>query len=352
MDVQTAVGLHAQERNMNIGVIGGGSWGTALAKLLADQGNDVVMWAYETELEEQINRGHENLMYLPGVKLPPNLKVTNDLAACVRDKEMIVSVAPSHVVRKVISEAAPHMPAGVPIVSATKGVENETLMIVSEILEDVLPSHYHPFLCYLSGPSFAREVALNKPTAVTIASYNLRLATRVQEIFSTPLFRCYTSNDVIGVEMGGAIKNVIAIASGAVTSMELGHNATAGLITRGLHEITRMAVRMGANPLTLTGLAGMGDLVLTCTGGLSRNRMVGVKLGQGMKLKEVLAEMNMVAEGVKTSQSVYNLAQKLGVEMPISEQVYKVLYEDKDPHQAVHDLMTRTLKPELGAWFG
>lgn len=336
---------------MNIGVIGGGSWGTALAKLLADKGNDVTLWAYEPELEEQVNIGHENILYLPDIALPLNLKVTNDIATCVRNKEMIVSVPPSHVVRRVISEAAPFLPAGVPIVSATKGVENETLMIVSEILEDVLPHHYHPFLCYLSGPSFAREVAQNKPTAVTVASYNLRLATKVQEIFSTSLFRCYTSNDVIGVEMGGAVKNVIAIASGAVTSMELGHNATAGMITRGLHEITRMAVRMGANPLTLTGLAGMGDLVLTCTGGLSRNRMVGVKLGQGMTLKQVLADMNMVAEGVKTSQSIYNLSQKLDVEMPISEQVYQVLYQDKSPQDAVHDLMTRTLKPELGGWF-
>ncbi|MFU8805251.1 MAG: NAD(P)H-dependent glycerol-3-phosphate dehydrogenase, partial [Bradymonadaceae bacterium] len=254
---------------MNIGVIGGGSWGTALAKLLADQGNEVMLWAYEPELIEQINEGHENTLYLPDIGLPKTLRATNDLAVCVSGKEMIVSVSPSHVVRPVIAQAASHIPEGVPIVSASKGIENKTLMLVSDILEDVLPPRYHPYLCYLSGPSFAREVAQNKPTAVTIASYNQRLAGRVQEVFSTPLFRAYTSNDVVGVEVGGAVKNVIAIASGAVTAMDLGHNATAGMITRGLHEITRLAVRMGANPLTLTGLAGMGDLVLTCTGGLS-----------------------------------------------------------------------------------
>ncbi|MBA2663616.1 MAG: NAD(P)-dependent glycerol-3-phosphate dehydrogenase [Bradymonadaceae bacterium] len=336
---------------MKIGVIGAGSWGTALAKLLADKGYEVEIWAYEPELVEYINSAHENDLYLPGIALPRNLRATNDIKTCVGGKDMIVSVPPSHVLRRVLSEALEAMPPGVPIVSATKGVENETLMLVSDILEDVLPSHYHPFLCYLSGPSFAREVAEQKPTAVTVASYNHRLAAKVQEYFSTDRFRAYTSSDVVGVEIGGAVKNVIAIASGAITSMELGHNATAGMITRGLHEITRLAVRMGANPLTLTGLAGMGDLVLTCTGGLSRNRMVGVKLGQGMSLEQILAETNTVAEGIKTSQSVYNLAAKYNVEMPISEQVYKVIYEGKNTHQAVADLMNRSLKPELGGWF-
>ena len=335
---------------MDIGVIGGGSWGTALSKLLADKGNDVHLWVHEPELVPKINELHENTTYLPDIKLPPNLKATNDMAEAVGGREMILSVPPSHVLRSVLEQARDHIPEGVPIVSATKGIENETLMLISDIFEDVLAPRFHPFLCYLSGPSFAKEVAEQKPTAVTIASYNHQLAVRVQKVFSNGFFRAYTSNDVIGVEIGGALKNVIAIASGAVSGMELGLNASAGMITRGLHEITRLAVRKGANPLTLTGLAGMGDLVLTCTGGLSRNRTVGFKLGQGMTIDEILDEMNMVAEGVKTSKSVYDLSRQMEVEMPISEQVYQVLYEGKEPKQAVADLMARDLKPELGGW--
>lgn len=335
---------------MDIGVIGGGSWGTALAKLLAEMDNQVSLWVHEPSLVSKINEGHENPTYLPGIDLPENLRATNDIGEAVGDREMIVSVPPSHVLREVMEKARDHLPESVPIVSATKGIENDTLMLVSDILEDVLPPRFHPFLCYLSGPSFAREVAEQKPTAVTIASYNHQLAVRVQKEFSNGFFRAYTSNDVIGVEIGGALKNVIAIASGAVSGMELGLNASAGMITRGLHEITRLAVRKGANPLTLTGMAGMGDLVLTCTGGLSRNRTVGYKLGQGMSLDEILNEMNMVAEGVKTSKSVYDLSRQMDVEMPISEQVYRVLYEDSDPREAVGALMGRELKPELGGW--
>lgn len=335
---------------MQIGVIGGGSWGTALAKLLADQGNKVTVWVHEPTLAETINRIHENPTYLPGTSLPETLVATNDIKEAVQGKEMILSVPPSHVLRSVLEQARDHLPEGVPIVSATKGIENETLLLVSGIFEDVLPSKFHPFLCYLSGPSFAREVALQMPTAVTIASYNHQLAVKMQKVFSCEYFRAYTSNDVIGVEVGGALKNVIAIASGAVSGMELGLNASAGMITRGLNEITRLAVRLGANPLTLTGLAGMGDLVLTCTGGLSRNRTVGYKLGQGMTLEAILDEMQMVAEGIKTSKSTFDLAKQIGVEMPISEQVYRVLYEGKSTSQAVTDLMSRDLKPEMGGW--
>jgi len=337
---------------MQIGVIGGGSWGTALAKLLADKpGNEVTLWCYEPELVRTINDRHENTMYLPGAELPPTLTATNDLTECVSGREMIVSVPPSHVLRSVMEQLADDMPTGVPIVSATKGIENDTLMLVSDILEDVLPVACHPFLCYLSGPSFAREVAASKPTAVTVASYNHKLAEHVQRTFSTDVFRAYTTYDVIGVEVGGAVKNVIAIAAGAIGAMELGHNSMAGMITRGLAEITRLAVRLGANPLTLSGLAGMGDLVLTCTGGLSRNRTLGFKLGQGKKLDEVLAEMKMVAEGVKTSRSVQQLAEKLDVEMPISQQVHKVIYEGKDARQAVKDIMARELKREMSGFY-
>ena len=332
---------------MDIGVIGGGSWGTALAKLLAEKGNHVTLWCHEPDLAVSINHTHENTTYLPGFALPSTLIATNDLEQCLHKRDMIVSVPPSHVVRRVMKPIADIMPTGVPIVSATKGIENDTLMLVSEILEDVLPVHCHPYLCYLSGPSFAKEVAARKPTAVTIASYNHKLAEKVQHAFSNEVFRAYTSYDVIGVEIGGAVKNVIAIAAGAVSAMELGHNATAGMITRGLAEINRLAVRMGANPLTLSGLAGMGDLVLTCTGGLSRNRTLGFKLGQGKSLTEILSETNTVAEGVKTSKSVYDLSKKVDVEMPIAEQVYKVIHEGKEARQAVKDILSRELRPEM-----
>lgn len=337
---------------MKIGVIGGGSWGTALAKLLADQGNDVLMWCHDLGLAEIINTQHENTMYLPGFTLSNNLKATDDLEAVVQGQDMIVSVPPSHVVRSVLSSVADKIDDCTPIISATKGIENDSLMLVSDILEDVLPQRLHPYLAYLSGPSFAREVAAHSPTAVTIASYNNKLAKHAQKAFSTDYFRAYTTHDVIGVEVGGAIKNVIAIASGAISAMELGHNATAGMITRGLNEITRLGVKLGANPLTLSGLAGMGDLVLTCTGGLSRNRRVGEKLGQGMTLAQILDDMNMVAEGVKTSESAYNLSKKLGLDMPITDQVYQVVHQNKPARDAVRDIMTRDLKPELLGLYG
>jgi glycerol-3-phosphate dehydrogenase (NAD(P)+) len=319
--------------------------------LLAENGHDITIWCYEEWLTEVINEEHENTEFLKGHTLPETITATNDLERTVSDKELILSVSPSHVVREVLSQVADEIPFGVPIVSATKGIENETQMLVSDILEDVLPHRCHPYLAYLSGPSFAVEVAARKPTAVTVASYNHHLAVEVQEVFSNDYFRAYTSTDVPGVEIGGAVKNVIAIAAGAVSGMDLGHNAMAGMITRGLHEISRLAVTLGANPLTLKGLAGMGDLVLTCTSGLSRNQTVGRKLGSGMTLQEVLDDMNMVAEGVKTSISVHDLSEELGVEMPISDEVYKVLHEDKPAKQAVRDLMGRDLKPELVGYY-
>ena len=337
---------------MRIGVIGGGSWGTALAKLLADKGYEVKIWCYDDTLDEIINTKHENTMYLPDIELPKNLTATNDLEEVVHGMDMILSVSPSHVVRKVVGAIGDKIADCTPIVSASKGIENDSLMLVSDILEDVLPSRLHPYLSYLSGPSFAREVAEQKPTAVTIASYNPKLARHVQETFSTNRFRCYTTQDVYGVEIGGAVKNVIAIAAGAVQAMDLGHNSTAGMITRGLHEITKIGIKLGANPLTLSGLAGMGDLVLTCTGGLSRNRRVGMKLGQGMTLQQILDDMNMVAEGVKTSMSVHQLSEKLGIELPLCDEVYQVVHQNKPTIQAVEDIMSRDLKPELMGLYG
>lgn len=336
---------------MEIGVIGGGSWGTAQAKLLAENGHRVQIWCYEDWLPEVINEQHENPEFLHGYSLPEKVVATNDLSETVAEKDFLISVPPSQFVRDVLGQVADEIPSGVPIVSATKGIENDTLMLVSDILEDVLPSRVHPYLAYLSGPSFAVEVAEQQPTAVTVASYNHSLATEVQELYSNDHFRCYTSNDVRGVEVGGAVKNVIAIAAGAIKGMGLGHNPMAGMITRGLHEISRLATTLGANPLTLKGLAGMGDLVLTCTSDLSRNQTVGRKLGQGMSLDEILEDMNMVAEGVKTSISVHELARQEDVEMPIAEQVYRVLHEDKAVTDAMRDLMARDLKPEIRGYY-
>jgi glycerol-3-phosphate dehydrogenase (NAD(P)+) len=331
---------------MNVGVIGAGSWGTALALVLARKGFTVKIWSHTQGVADEINIGRENASYLPGHTIPDNLSATSDLEEVCRYQDMMVLVAPSHVTRDVMTDAAPYLREHIPIVSATKGIENDTLETIHEVLEDVLPFRYHPYLSYLSGPSFAKEVAEGVPTAVVIAAYGEKLAMAVQHAFNTPLFRCYRTNDVVGVEIGGSLKNVIAIAAGAADGMGFGHNARAGLITRGLAEISRMAVARGANPLTLAGLAGMGDLVLTCTGGLSRNRTVGTQLGQGRDIDDILADMKMVAEGVKTAKSVHDLAAKMHVEMPICESVYQVIYEKKSPHQALVDLMSRELKRE------
>ena len=333
---------------MKIGVIGAGSWGTALALLLADKGYEVEIWAYEKECVDAINKERENALFLPDIPIEPKhqLRATNDLQEVCAKKELIVSVTPSHVTRAVMSQAAEFLPDSVPIVNATKGIENDSLATISEVLVEVLPIRCHPYLAYLSGPTFARELATREPSAAVVASFSERLAMQVQHIFSHDYFRTYRSNDVIGVEMGGSIKNVIAIAVGAAAGMGFGNNTRAALITRGLAEISRMAVTRGANPLTLAGLAGMGDLVLTCNGDLSRNRRVGYELGQGRSLSEILGEMKMVAEGVKTANSVHDLADKLETEMPICEQVYLALYEDKTAKNAVIDLMARELKRE------
>ncbi len=329
-----------------VAVVGAGAWGTALAHLMAHKGHQVRLWAFEPEVAQEIEEQHDNRSYLPGVALPDSLHATSSLAEALADGELVIVVVPSHVLRGVMAQAAPHLPERVPIVSATKGIENDTLMTTCEVLEDVLPMVYHPMLAFLSGPSFAREVAQMQPTAVSVASRFDKVAEQVQERMSSSYFRIYTTTDVAGVELGGALKNVIAIASGAASGMGLGYNATAALITRGLAEISRLAVERGANPLTLAGLSGMGDLVLTCTGALSRNRQVGQKLGQGMKLADIVRDMRQVAEGVKTARSAHHLAQREGVEMPITAMVYRMLYDDLPVPEAVVGLMSRRLKKE------
>jgi glycerol-3-phosphate dehydrogenase (NAD(P)+) len=318
-----------------------------LATVLAQQ-HDVVVWAREPEVVDSINERHVNARYQSDLELPHNIRATGDLRAAMADAGLVTVVVPSQFVRGVMREVADDVPIGVPIVSASKGIENKTLATMEEVLTDVLPRAVHGELAFLSGPSFARETIQQMATAVTVAARVPKVAAEVQAAFSTPYFRCYTTEDVVGVELGGALKNVVAIAAGAADGLGLGHNSRAALMTRALAEIGRLAQHLGANPLTLSGLAGMGDLVLTCTGGLSRNRHVGVQIGKGRTLQEIIDEMHQVAEGVRTAESVYQLAVRAGVEMPICAEVYRMLYEDKPPAQAVADLMGRQLKAERG----
>lgn len=330
-----------------IGVVGAGCWGTALANLLADKGFKIDFWVFEKEVKEQILETKENKVFLPGVTLSSNLFPSNDIADVVTGKDLVLIVVPSHVMRETALKIAGLMDKDTIIVSASKGIENSTYLTMSGVLKECIPGINDGNLAALSGPSFAKEVARKVPTAVTAASRNHEVATFVQAVFATPFFRVYTNDDLTGVELGGAVKNVIAIAAGVIDGLGLGLNTRAALITRGLTEIRRLGLALGAKPRTFTGLAGIGDLLLTCTGDLSRNHTVGKKIGKGMKLKEILSEMRMVAEGVKTAKSVYNLSLKLGVEMPISHEIYRILYEDVSPKEAVLTLMTRDLKQEM-----
>jgi len=329
-----------------ISVIGSGSWGTTLANLLAEKGYPVTLWAYETELVERMRRTRQNDLYLPGVTLSEQLSFTSTLAEAVTGQRLILLVPPSQVLRRVVEQCVPHLDERVLIVSASKGIENDSLMLMSQVLEETLPRALQKNIGFLSGPSFAKEVAAHMPTAVVAAARDKKVAGTIQELFNTETFRVYTHNDIIGVELGGALKNVIALAAGVSDGLGFGHNTRAALITRGLAEMTRIGLMLGGTAETFAGLAGMGDLVLTCTGDLSRNRSVGIELGKGRKLQEILDGMQMVAEGVKTTLSAYQLAEKLGVEAPIIEQMYQILYQDKDPKQAVSDLMLRELKAE------
>ena len=340
----------AQNRlTMHIGVVGAGSWGTALSNLLAEKGFSVDLWVYESELVEQIRKNRENNLYLPGQTLSENLTPHGNLEIVVTDKDLVLIVVPSHLVRSVIQQMAAHVGPNAILVSASKGIENETFLTMSQVFKDVIPALEKSQIAVLSGPSFAKEVVAGLPTAVSVASSDLTTAQKVQEAFATPNFRAYTNDDVIGVELGGAVKNVIALAAGIIDGLQLGLNTRAALVTRGQTEIRRLGLKMNANPRTFTGLAGMGDLILTCTGDLSRNHTVGKRIGQGEPLDAILADMRMVAEGVKTAKSVYHLSKKLGVEMPICHAIYHVLYEGLSPLKALQELMKRDLKYEFDA---
>jgi glycerol-3-phosphate dehydrogenase (NAD(P)+) len=329
-----------------IGVLGAGTWGTALANLLAKKGHDVTVWSFEPEVTDSINHEHENVRYLKGIPLERGLRATSSVADAVRDTNVVVSVTPAQHVRRVMQTASPAMREDALIVSASKGIETSSLDTMAEVLEEELPGARQR-AAYLSGPSFALEVAREQPTAVAMASYSELAAAHAQELFQAPYFRVYTNSDVIGVELGGSLKNVVAIAAGMASGLGLGHNALAALITRGLAEMARLGVARGANPLTFSGLAGMGDLILTCTGELSRNRSVGVALGQGRSIQEILGGMYMVAEGVDTTRAAHALARKAGIEMPIVAQVHAVLFEGRTAKDALEMLMLREPKPEM-----
>lgn len=329
-----------------IAIIGAGGWGTTLALVAARAGNRVRLWARGAEVASILQNERENKIYLPGFALPDAISPTVNLAEALDGAEIVLTVAPSHVTREIYVQMLSLLRPQMIFVNATKGIEIETGMRMEEVARDVLKDHFEPRYVVLSGPSFALEVAKDEPCAIVAASHSTTWAETAQEAFSTNRFRVYTNSDVIGVEIGGAVKNVMAIATGAVNGLGLGYNSAAALVTRGLAEMTRLAVRLGGRADTLAGLAGMGDLVLTCFGNLSRNRRVGFELGRGRNLDEIVGEMREVAEGVKTARSARDLAVKLGVEMPITESVYKLLYEGKSPRDLMVELMERPLKSE------
>ncbi len=329
-----------------IGVIGAGSWGTALANLLADKGYSVDLWAYEKEVVEDILAYGENKIFLPGVKLSQRISPLNDLEKVVMTNEMILTVVPSHNMRAIVLQMKEVISKDAVVITASKGIEDETYLTMFGIIRECIPELKEGNIAVLSGPSFAKEVAAKVPTAISVGAKNLDTAVLVQHVFATDYFRVYVNDDPIGLELGGAVKNVIAIAAGFVDGMGLGLNTRAALITRGLAEIRRLGMRMGANPHTFSGLSGVGDLILTCTGDLSRNYTVGKQLGQGMTIEQIQEKRLTVAEGVRNTKSVYHLARKLGIELPIINEVYHALYEKSTPANAILRLMTRPLGHE------
>jgi len=330
----------------NLAIIGAGSWGTALAIVLAPRFPRVRLWVYEADLAARMRLSRENDVYLPGFQLASHVEVVSDLPGALDGADIVLSVMPSHLVRRIYQDMLPYLHESMLFVSATKGLENGSLLRTSEVIQESLSARMTPRIAVISGPTFAKEVARFEPTALVVASSDSEVADRVQAAFSGPTFRLYTSSDTISVEIGGSIKNVVAIGAGVLHGMGLGHNPMAALITRGLAEMTRLAVAMGGRALTLAGLAGLGDLVLTCNGELSRNRTVGVELAHGRKLEEIVGSMRMVAEGIKTTNAAVDLAKRYSVEMPISEQMFQVLNFGVSPREAIQRLMERSLKGE------
>lgn len=329
-----------------IAVIGAGSWGTALGNLLADNGKKVDIWVREKQVFQQIKEQRINKVFLPDVKLSPSLKPVTSFEEALFEKELAVLAIPSHVFRKVLTGLKPYLPSRIFLMAATKGIENESLMLMSQVAEDVLGNRSLEFGC-LAGPSFASEVSRKLPTAVSIACRDMAQTEKLQKVFNRDFFRVYASDDLFGVQLGGAMKNVIAIAAGVCDGLGFGYNARAALITRGLAEITRLGVSAGCNALTFSGLSGLGDLVLTCTSDLSRNRTVGFRIGKSETLEDITGGMKMVAEGVRTTKSAYQLGKRKGVVMPITNEMYRILYEGKRPEDAARELMMRDLKVEL-----
>ena len=331
---------------MRIAVLGAGSWGTTLAILLSENNHDVSLWTYRPEQAALIAETHENPAFLPGIKIPKQISILTDIQKAAYKKDIIVSAVPSQFLRSVIQQIAHHELSQTIIVNVAKGIENHSLMTMSEVMLDVFEHEKKGNLAILSGPSHAEEVIQRMPTAVVSASFNMRTARIVAAAFSTPYFRVYINDDIRGVELGGALKNVIAVGAGVVDGAGFGDNTKAAIMTRGIAEMTRLGVKMGALPRTFAGLTGVGDLIVTCMSKHSRNRYVGEQVGKGRKLDDVLKEMVMVAEGVATCQSSVDLAKKHSIEMAIFSEVHKILYEGKNPHLATEDLMTREVKGE------
>ncbi len=327
-------------------VIGAGTWGTAFALHLGRMKISTHLWIREKEVYEEALRYRENRTFLPGYVFPPAVSFFSEIEKALSSREIIFVAVPSKFCRKIYEQLAPHLSSDQMIVSLTKGIEEDTLKRMSEVMENVFSPFFTPHMAVLSGPSFAKEVAEGHPTAVVLASSEKNRAQTIQHLISSPIFRVYTSDDTIGVELAGAVKNVIAIAAGVSDSLRFGSNSIAALVTRGIAEMTRIGVQLGARKETFAGLAGIGDLVLTCTGKLSRNHFIGMELGKGKSLEEIVSSMKMVAEGITTTLSVHQLARREKVEMPICEQVYQVLYKNKDPKKVLQNLMSRKLKSE------
>ncbi|MFT0800454.1 NAD(P)H-dependent glycerol-3-phosphate dehydrogenase [Bacillus swezeyi] len=330
-----------------VSILGAGSWGTALALVLADNQYDVCVWGHREELIEQINEHHENKDYLPGVKLPDNVRATTDLQGALADVKTIIVAVPTKAIREVLREAVSLIRKKAIFVHVSKGIEPDTLLRISEMMEEEIPAELREDIVVLSGPSHAEEVGLRHPTTVTVSSKNIEAAQVIQDMFMNQHFRVYTNPDIIGVEIGGALKNIIALAAGITDGLGYGDNAKAALITRGLAEIARLGTKMGGNPLTFSGLTGIGDLIVTCTSVHSRNWRAGNMLGKGFKLEEVLKEMGMVVEGVRTTKAAYQLSQKYDVKMPITEALHKVLFDGKKVETAVESLMARVKTHEM-----